>query len=71
MLNRHIIEDPIYVEFVGDINDGMTTYVPYLKPSVEVINYNDDGTITIRSYDLDTTDELSHPKYRFVKKFDK
>lgn len=64
--NDKIITPPILVEFVGGLNDGLTTYIPYLKDPIDIINPEDDGTYKIRTYKLDNRDKESHPKYRYV-----
>lgn len=64
--NPKILTDPILIEFVGGLNDGLTTFIPYLKESIDIINHNDDGTFIIRVYILDESNKLVHPKYKFI-----
>lgn len=65
--NQKILTDPISIEFVGGINDGLITHIPYLKDSIDIFNHNEDGTFTIRVYDLDKDCRQTRPKYRFAR----
>jgi hypothetical protein len=66
MLNNKIIIPQILVEFIGGINDGLMTHIPYLKDPIDIIHPESDGSYKVRVYKLDKQDKDSHPKYRYI-----